>query len=318
MPSDPLYLRQRSNLLQTLLIVASLLGLMWLIGWLFAGFYGIVWAMAVGVGPLLVSVRILPALTLRFYGARRLEHANAPVLFDMIADLSTAAGLERAPALHYIGSSAPLAFSTGSGTNTTIALSDGILRLLTYRELRGVLGHELSHIANNDTWVMSLADVTSRLTRFLSLIGQLLIIINLPLVLLSNRTLPWLPLLIMVFAPSLSALLQLALSRSREYEADLDCIRLTGDPAGLASALVKLERLQWHPLFRLLRPGHDDPEPSLLRTHPATEARIKRLQEYAADLQNHRQDQHGDKTVSLPGLTTVNHRPRRRLTGLWH
>lgn len=318
MPSDPLYHRQRSNLLQTLLIAASLLGLVWLIGWLFAGFYGIVWAMAVGVGPLLISVRILPALTLRFYGARRLEYANAPPLFNMVTDLSAAAGLERVPVIHYIGSSVPLAFSTGSGADTAIALSDGLLRLLTFRELRGVIGHELSHIANRDTWVMSFADVTSRLTRVLSLIGQLLIVINLPLALLNNHPLPWLPLLIMVFAPSLSALLQLALSRSREYEADLDCIRLTDDPAGLASALIKLERLRQHPLQRLFRPGHGDPEPSLLRTHPATEERINRLQQYANDLQNHRQEPNNGEGVPLPGLSPVNRRPRRHLTGLWH
>jgi heat shock protein HtpX len=316
-PSDPFYRRQRSNRHQTLLIAASLLGLVWLIGWLFAGAYGILWAMVVGVGPLLISVRILPALTLRFYGARRLVYANAPPLFNMVADLSVAAGLERVPVIHYIGSSVPLAFSTGSGADAAIALSDGLLRLLTFRELRGVIGHELSHIANRDTWVMSFADVTSRLTRVLSLFGQLLIIINLPLVFLSDHPLPWLPLLVMACAPTLSALLQLALSRSREYEADLDCIRLTDDPAGLASALIKLERLRQRPLQQLFRPGHGDPEPSLLRTHPATEERINRLQQYASDLQNHRQA-NGDEGVALPGLSPVNRKPRRHLTGLWH
>lgn len=317
MPSDPLYHRQRSNLLQALAIGSSILGLLWLIGWLFAGVYGIVWAMSLGVMPLMISIRILPAITLRLYGARRLAYENAPALFDLVAGLCDGAGVNL-PGLYYIASHTPLAFSTGSGKNASIALSDGIFRLMSYRELRGILGHELSHIANRDTWVMSFADVASHLTRFLSLIGQLLIIINLPLMLLSDHPLPWLPLLFMALAPALSALLQLALSRSREYEADLDCVRLTGDPAGLASALAKLERLQRHFLFRLIRPGHGDPEPSLLRTHPATEARIRRLTEYAGDLLANQPEQSANGRMARPGLAEVNRRPRQRISGLWY
>src|SRR6185369_6035200 len=103
----------------------------------------------------------------------------------------------------------------------------------TMRELVGVLAHETSHIANRDTWVMSFADVTGRITRILSILGQLLLLLNLPILIMGNRPIPWLPLLLMAFAPSLSALLQLALSRSREYEADLQGSRLTGDPLGL-------------------------------------------------------------------------------------
>ncbi len=83
------------------------------------------------------------------------------------------------------------------------------------------------------------------------------------------------------------------------------------------SALIKLERLRHPPLQQLFRPGHGDPEPSLLRTHPATEERINRLQRYASDLQNHRQS-NGDEGVALAGLTPVNRKPRRHLTGLWH
>ncbi len=317
MAIDPLRNRQRTNLLQTVAIGSSILILLWLIGWLFAGVYGIAWAMSVGIAPLLVSIKVLPALTLRLYGARRLEYGNAPALFDLVADLSDGAGM-KPPGLYYIASSVPLAFSTGAGESAAIALSDGLFRLMSYRELRGILGHELSHVANRDTWVMGFADVASRLTRFLSLIGQLLIIINLPLVLLSDRALPWLPLLFMALAPSLSALLQLALSRSREYEADLDCVRLTGDPAGLASALAKLERVKRHVLLRMFRPGHGDPEPSLLRTHPATEARIRRLTEYAADLLTDRQEPAGNGRIARPELAEVGRKPRRRLSGLWY
>ncbi|MEW8397501.1 MAG: M48 family metalloprotease, partial [Candidatus Thiodiazotropha sp.] len=102
-------------------------------------------------------------------------------------------------------------------------------------------------------------------------------LINLPLMLFGETALPWFPILLMLIAPSLSALAQLALSRSREYEADLGAARLTGDPVGLASALNRLEPPRHRLLERLLHPGPRIPDPSLLRTHPPTEERVERL-----------------------------------------
>ncbi len=124
---------------------------------------------------------------------------------------------------------------------------------------------------------MTLADLTSRMTPTLSLIGQLLVVINLPLFLLAETSLSWLAILLLILAPAISALLQLALSRTREFDADLSAINLTGEPQGLASALVKLEQQHRGLLERLLTPDRRSPEPSLLRTHPRTEERIQRL-----------------------------------------
>jgi heat shock protein HtpX len=145
------------------------------------------------------------------------------------------------------------------------------------RELTGVVAHEMSHVTNEDTRVMMLADVIGRMTASLSFIGQILIFINLPLFLMGQAHIPWLAIVLLLAAPSISSLLQLALSRTREFDADLVAVRLTGDPRGLASALAKMERYQGGWLGTIFMPGRRQPDPSLLRTHPRTEERVRRL-----------------------------------------
>jgi heat shock protein HtpX len=135
------------------------------------------------------------------------------------------------------------AFAVSAPKQSAIALTDGLIRQLSDREL----------------------------------VGQLLLILNLPLVLTGAAVINWWAILLLIFAPNLSALAQLALSRTREFDADLNAVRLTGDPQGLASALVKIEQLQGVWMERVLLPGRRVPEPSLLRTHPHTEDRINRL-----------------------------------------
>lgn len=309
------------NLLQSMVLVAGMVGLLLTLGWLFAGVYGIAWALMVGIIPLVVSLRILPSLILKMYKAKPLSTIEAPQLHAIVNQLSRRAGLSESPRIHYIPSSAPLVFSIGSGKSASVALTDGLLRLLTVRELVGVLGHEVSHIGNSDTWVMSFADVITRLTRLISLLGQILVILNLPLLILGEWSLPWIPLVLMLFAPTISALLQLSLSRTREYEADLSGSRLTGDPAGLASALSKLEEYQWRVLKKNRIPGIKGIEPSLLRTHPVTEERINRLKEIEREM-------YPDESMLVcpedggpcipPHMAEVSRQPRRHLSGLWH
>jgi heat shock protein HtpX len=177
-------------------------------------------------------------------------------------------------------------------------LTDGMIRTLSLRELSGVLAHEISHIRNGDLWLMGLADTVSRLTRMMSLFGQILLL---------------------VLAPTIGALLQLALSRTREYDADLGGALLTGDPMALAGALRKLERYGRGLWESLLMPGRRNPNPSLLRTHPPTEERIRRLAALSGQLGPDRivpaNDEH------LPGagrFRAVQAQPRHRLTGLWY
>lgn len=309
------------NLIQSMVLVAGMVGLLLTLGWLFAGVYGMAWTLLVGIIPLVVSLRVLPALVLRMYKAKPLSVAEAPQLHAIVNQLSRRAGLAEPPRIHYIPSSAPLIFSIGSGRGASVAVTDGLLRLLTVRELVGVLGHEVSHIGNSDTWVMSFADVVTRVTRLISLMGQVLVILNLPLLILGEWSLPWIPLLLMLFAPTISALLQLSLSRTREFEADLSGSKLTGDPAGLASALAKLEEYQQRVLKKSRLPGMKGIEPSLLRTHPVTDERIKRLKEIVREMYP------DDSMLVCPEdggpcvphhMAEVSRVPRRHLNGLWH
>jgi heat shock protein HtpX len=171
----------------------------------------------------------------------------------------------------------PNAFAVGSPEDSVVAVSDGMLRLMGPRELAGVLAHEVSHVAHRDLWLMALADAIGRLVALASLFGQLLLLVTLPLALVGMAEVPWLALLVLILAPSAVNLLQLALSRAREFDADLGAAELTGDPEGLAAALGRLERRTGRAWEDLLMPGRRVPEPSLLRTHPPTEERVERL-----------------------------------------
>ena len=169
------------------------------------------------------------------------------------------------------------AFAVGTGANAAIGMTDAMFRDFSTRELSGVMAHEISHIRNRDTLVMGLADAISRFTTFLSRLGLFFVFLNLPLILLGAARISWLAVLIMILSPTISALLQLGLSRTREFAADADGARLSGDPEGLASALTRLERIHGGAWERIILPGRRHPEPSLLRTHPATEERVERL-----------------------------------------
>jgi heat shock protein HtpX len=139
-----------------------------------------------------------------------------------------------------------------------------------------VLAHEVAHIRNRDLWLLGLADSIQRLTRGLSTAGVILLVLSFPLLALGAATVPFDLVLLLVFAPIVSVLLALALSRTREFEADRTAAELTGDPLGLASALRQLERSQ-RGLWDLFLPRPQSAGGRLWRTHPAAEERIRRL-----------------------------------------
>jgi heat shock protein HtpX len=169
------------------------------------------------------------------------------------------------------------AFALGDAGHRVIAVTDGLLRTLQLRELVGVLAHEISHIRHHDMWVMVVADVITRLTSGLALIGLLVLVVSVPFVLLGEAHIPLTAALLLAAAPTVSTLLQLGLSRNREFDADLGAVGLTGDPRGLASALDKLDRYQGGWLEQIFLPGQRSPDPSVLRSHPPTAERIRRL-----------------------------------------
>ena len=268
------------NRLQTVLLVLTLLGIAAVAGSLLLGDGGLWLALAAAGFTLLLEPAAASGLTLRLYGARPLHPDEAPDLWAVLRELAARAGLPTVPVPHYVPSVVVNAFATGSKHHAAIALTDGLLRSLTPRELTGVLGHEIAHIANEDLRVMGLADSISRLTHLLALLGQLSFVLSLPTLLLGVTEGNWPALLLLAVAPQLALLAQLGLSRVREFDADRLAAELTGDPHGLASALAKIEQVSrsWR---AWLLPGWGNPEPSWLRTHPATAERIERLLELA-------------------------------------
>ncbi len=278
------YYRLR-NYLHSLILLAGMLALLSLIGWLLAGPSGIVWFLLVGVFILISAPRIPPGLILRMYSAQVLSPEDAPRMYEIITWLAEQAGMKNTPTLYYIPSRLMNAFSTGlNEKNAALAISDGMLRSLNPRELTGVLAHEISHIHSHDLLVMLMADVISRLTSVMAFAGYLLIWIYIPLFIIADAKVPWMLLIVLLMAPTFSALMQLALSRTREFSADAEAARLTDDPLGLASALEKIERYQGSWIERIFIPYRHMREPSLLRTHPLMVDRVNRLKDLASQM----------------------------------
>jgi len=300
------------NRLQTALLVVTLLGIAAIAGSLLFGDMGLWLALGAGGLALLVEPAAASSLTLRLYRARALHPGEAPDLWALMRELAARAGLPAVPVPHYAPSALVNAFATGSAHRSAIVLTDGLLRSLTPRELTGVVAHEVAHIANQDLRVMGLADSISRLTHFMALLGQVAILFSLPALLLGAVDVNWPALLLLAIAPHLALLAQLGLSRVREFDADRLAAELTGDPQGLALALAKIERVSrsWR---AWLLPGWGNPEPSWLRTHPATAARIERLRELSAPV--HPTPLHSPHF--LPNSTVSPRSPRWRPGGLW-
>ncbi len=266
---------QWRNTLHTWVMIAGSALLMALIAFSIFGGSGVVWAMVLTGFGLWQAGRVSPKLVLRLYKARALRNEEVPQLHRLMTELAKRAELPAVPQLYYVPSRMMNAFAVGQTDNAAIAVTDGLIRNLTLRQLTGVLAHEISHIRNGDLTVMALGDVLSRLTGTLSTFGLL---IGVPAAYLtSGGTVPWVAIIALIAAPTIGGLLQLALSRTREYDADLDAAGLTGDPEGLASALQSLEQKQGGMWEKLVLPGSRSPEPSILRSHPKTQDRVARL-----------------------------------------
>lgn len=308
------------NRLQSLVLLAAMGGFLALLGWLLWGGAGVVMLLVMGVIGVLVNPSVSPRWVMRLYGARRIVPDQAPALWSAVARLGQRAGLPSSPELYYVPSRTLNAFAVGTREHSAIAVTDGLLRELSLRELVGVLAHEVSHVRNNDLWVMGLADMFSRATSMLSLLGQFLLILSLPLMLFSAAPIDWFAILLLILAPSISALAQLALSRTREYHADLNAARLTGDPDGLASALTRIERGQGGWWESILLPGRRVPEPSLLRTHPETGDRVARLLTLRSALAGAEVPLFRETAPDAPTIfgEPVIRPPRWHVSGLWH
>jgi heat shock protein HtpX len=263
------------NTLHTWLMIAGSAALMAVIAWLIFGATGVIWAALLTGFGLWQASHVSPKMVLKLYKARPLGETHVPQLHRLVRELTARADLPTVPQLYYVPSKLMNAFAVGKPEDSAIAVTDGLIRNLTLRQLGGVLAHEISHIRNGDLKVMALADTLSRLTGSMSTFGLLL---GLPATFLAGGgAYAWAALGFVVAAPTIGGLLQLALSRTREYDADLDAAGLTGDPEGLASALQTLEQKQGNMWEKIMLPGARIPDPSLLRSHPKTEDRVARL-----------------------------------------
>ncbi|MGY1593184.1 zinc metalloprotease HtpX [Geodermatophilus sp. SYSU D00708] len=277
---DPGTLRRQRlrNVTQAVLLLVGLIGTAGVLAWVLFGPTGLLWALVIGVLVGALRPRAPTRTLLSMYGALPVGPSTAPRLLRIVQELSERAGLASTPALYYVPSTIPNAFAVGRGDDAAIAVSDGLLRILTTREVAAVLAHEVSHVRSGDTTIMSLSDTVGRFVQGLSYVGVLSIFITLPMTLGGDPELLLLS-LILIALPTVVTLLQLALSRTREYDADLEASTLIGDPEALASALEALERSAGRIWERLMVRRGRVPDPLLLRTHPPTAERARRLRE---------------------------------------
>ena len=269
--------RNRSQSRRLAVAMALLLAL---IGWLLGGWPLLLAGLAAVVLGYHFSQAISTLLLLRMHNAQPLTAHQAPQLYRTLGILSQRAGLTT-PQLYIFPHPAPNAFATGTTEQPIIAISDGLLLRLQWEAVVGVLGHELSHIRNGDLLLMGFADLTTRITALFSMAGLLILLVSLPMIVLTDLQMPWLLVILLISAPQVSILLQMALSRTREFEADRGSAELIGSPLPLIKALRRIDLQEITTFERLIFRRHQPTESSPVRSHPPTEQRIMRLQQLA-------------------------------------
>jgi len=268
--------RTWANGLKTAALTVLMVALTTLAAWKIMGVWSVLLAAVFGIMAVISLEK--SSLPRRLRNARLLGLDEAPELHLLVEDLAERSGLARTPRLYLIGSAAPNAAAIGSRDDAAILVSPSLVRGLSERELAGVLAHEMSHIRNNDLRLFRFTETIRHTAVLTSRIGWLLVLFSLPMTLLGGSGVSLGTMLLFVAAPAGAHLLQLAILRSREFAADLGAVELTGDPRGLASALRRIELTnQW--VLRLLLPVSTADEPALVRTHPATAERVRRLEE---------------------------------------
>jgi len=304
------------NRLQTLLLLGLMTGYAALVSWLLWGPDGLWFVLVWGAILLFLSPQSTARWVLKMYAARPLPVEQAPQYHQALAVLAARANLPSTPTLWWVPSPMVNAFAVGRRDASAIAVTDGLLRAMSPRELVAVLAHETAHIAHGDLFVMSLADVISRITSAMSFVGLILIFLSLPQALAGGEV-HWWPLILLALAPQVNLLAQLGLSRTREFDADLTAAQLTEDPQGMASALVKLERIERGFLRRIFLPGQGLPEPSWLRTHPTTRERVQRLLDLQRSLHVPWSGGYSFEPPEFPHVR-VRQRPRGGWWGYWY
>ncbi len=319
--SGPMLLAHKvQNQLHTVALLNGMAGLLGLPVTLIWGATGLIAAAIMMVLMFMVARNTPPELIMRAYRATSVTEQSGAQLGHIVKVLSERAGLPATPSLYIIPSLTLNAFATGSRERSAVAITEGLLRKLTMKELAAVLAHEVSHIKNNDLSVMAIADIASRLVQGMSYFAMILVVLNGFSMLVDGEPLvSWPAVIILYLAPLLSSLLQLGLSRAREYDADLEAAQLTGNPSWLSSALLRLERhtgVFWEDLTMPV-PGRKIPQPSVLRSHPTTANRIARLEEITVPRNLPPILIREEPFVSIVTASLIEMRPRYRFPGIW-
>lgn len=272
--------QQRLYLISWLLL-ASLIGLVLLMGWIVAGWMGALWSGGLALGTMVIGRKIPVEMLMKLHGGQKINAGQAPEMVQVLEVLSRRAGLKRRPDLYYLPRNVANAFTIGNHNHSGVAVSDLMFKLLHPREMIGVLAHEVAHLKHGDVSLMGQAESMLQLLRVMCLMASGFLLLQYPLLTQAGIAFPWLTLVALLALPVVGRLLQLSLSRTREFAADLGAVSLTGDALGLASALKKIDdlSLSWWQRLMGVKPS---PEGDLWRTHPLTEKRIQRLRSIAA------------------------------------
>ncbi|MBU2534407.1 MAG: M48 family metalloprotease [Alphaproteobacteria bacterium] len=311
---------RQQNQLHTFALLGGIGALLTLPVMLIWGWTGLIFAIVL-IATLYAAARgTPPELLMRAYQGTAVTQQNGAQLIKILTVLADRAELPARPTLYVIPSLTLNAFATGTRERAAIAVTEGLLRKLEMRELAAVLAHEVSHIKNNDLGVMAIADIASRLVQAMSYFALFLVLLNMMSLMIDGEPrISWLAIIILYLAPLLSSLMQLGLSRTREYDADLEAALLTGNPSWLVSALVRLERHTgafWEDLM-LPVPGRRVPQPSLLRSHPTTESRVARLKQLETASTLPPILIRDEPFVSAVDAGLISMRPRYRFPGIW-
>ena len=273
------------NMLKTAVLMAAITALFMAIGSLLGGRQGMMLALIVALGMNFFSYSFSDKLVLKMYSAQEVDETSAPQFYRMIQELAQRASLPM-PRVYIIEEDAPNAFATGRNPeHAAVAATTGIMRVLTERELRGVMAHELAHVRHRDILISTvsatMAGAISMLANFAMFFGGR-----------DSEGRPSNPIAgiaVAILAPIAAGLIQMAISRAREFEADRGGAEISGEPRALASALEKIHRYaQGVPMeaaernpataqMMIINPLSGGGLRGLFSTHPSTEERVERL-----------------------------------------
>lgn len=273
------------NLMKTAVLMAAITALFMAIGRLLGGQQGMVLALLVALGMNFFSYWFSDKMVLRMYNAQEVDAQTAPQFYRLVQELAANAGLPM-PRVYLINEDAPNAFATGRNPeHAAVAATTGILRVLSERELRGVMAHELAHVKHRDILISTISATMA---------GAIGMLANFAMIFggrdeEGRPVNPVVSILVMILAPIAASLIQMAISRAREFEADRGGAEISGDPVALANALQKIQRYaqgipletaEAHPetaQMMIMNPLSGRGLSGLFSTHPSTEERVERL-----------------------------------------